>query len=73
MQAQVGAGEKALEDQKGRLTERDASARQARLSKFEDANMAEAISAMNRAETGYRAALGAAATIRRVSLLDYLQ
>jgi flagellin-like hook-associated protein FlgL len=43
------------------------------LSKFEDANMAEAISAMNRAEIGYRAALGAAATIRRVSLLDYLK
>jgi flagellar hook-associated protein 3 FlgL len=72
MQAQVGSGEKALEDQKSRLsTERLGVS--ARLSKFEDANMAEAISAMNRAEIGYRAALGAAATIRRVSLLDYLQ
>lgn len=72
MQAQVGSGEKAIEDQKSRLTTERLGV-SARLSKFEDANMAEAISAMNRAEIGYRAALGAAATIRRVSLLDYLQ
>jgi flagellar hook-associated protein 3 FlgL len=72
MQAQVGAGEASLEDQRSRLSTQKLGA-QARLSKFEDANMAEAISAMNRAEIGYRAALGAAATIRRVSLLDYLQ
>lgn len=72
MQAQVGSGEASLEDQRSRLSTQKLGA-QARLSKFEDANMAEAISAMNRAEIGYRAALGAAATIRRVSLLDYLQ
>lgn len=44
----------------------------ARLSKIEDANMAEAISGMTRADAAYRAALGAAATSAKVSLLDYL-
>ena len=44
----------------------------ARLSKIEDANMAEAISGMTRADAAYRAALGAASTAAKVSLLDYL-
>jgi flagellar hook-associated protein 3 FlgL len=44
----------------------------ARLSKIEDANMAEAISGMTRADAAYRAALGAAGTSAKVSLLDYL-
>jgi flagellar hook-associated protein 3 FlgL len=72
MQSQVGSGEKALEEQRSRLSTQRLGVK-ARLSKFEDADMSEAISAMNRAEIGYRAALGAAATIRRVSLLDYLK
>jgi flagellin-like hook-associated protein FlgL len=43
-----------------------------RVSKFEDANLAEAISDMSRADSAYRAALGAVSTAARVSLLDYL-
>lgn len=72
MQTQVGTDEKALEDQQARLSDEQLGA-QARLSKLQDANMAEAISAMSRAETGYRAALGATATIGQQSLLDYLK
>ena len=71
-QTQVGTDQKALMDARAKLGDEHLGA-QARLSKLEDANMAEAISAMNRAETGYRAALGATATITRVSLLDYLK
>jgi len=71
-QTQVGTDEKALEDQRLRLTDETLGAK-ARLSKLQDANMAEAISAMGRAEVGYQAALGATATITRVSLMDFLR
>jgi len=71
-QTQVGTDQKALEDQRLRLTDETLGAK-ARLSKLQDANMAEAISAMNRAEAGYQAALGATATITRVSLMDFLR
>lgn len=43
-----------------------------RVSKDEDADLAMAISEMNRADTAYRAALGAVGTASRTSLLDYL-
>jgi flagellar hook-associated protein 3 FlgL len=71
-QTQVGTDQKALEDQRVRLTDEKLGATE-RLSKLTDVNMAEAISAMSRAETGYKAALGATATITRVSLMDYLR
>jgi flagellar hook-associated protein 3 FlgL len=71
-QTQVGTDQKALEDQRLRLTDEKLGAAE-RLSKLTEANMAEAISAMSRAETGYKAALGATATITRVSLMDYLK
>jgi flagellar hook-associated protein 3 FlgL len=71
VQTQVGTAEKALADQQTRLTTEQLTAK-TRLSKLEDTNMAEAISSMSRAEAGYRAALGATATIARQSLLDYL-
>jgi flagellar hook-associated protein 3 FlgL len=45
----------------------------ARRSALEDANLAESISAMQQAETAYRAALGALATTSRLSLMDYLR
>lgn len=44
-----------------------------RVSKDEDADLAFAISEMTRAETAYRAALGAIGTASRASLLDYLR
>jgi flagellar hook-associated protein 3 FlgL len=71
-QTQVGTDQKALEDQRLRLSDEKLGAKD-RLSKLTEANMAEAISAMARAETGYKAALGATATITRVSLMDYLR
>ncbi len=73
VQAQTGVGIslQTLQSQQSRLT----SAQQAattELSKAQDANMAQAISDMTTAETANRAALGAVATINKVSLLDYL-
>lgn len=44
-----------------------------RVSKDEDADLAMAISEMSRADTAYRAALGAIGTASRTSLLDYLR
>jgi flagellin-like hook-associated protein FlgL len=44
-----------------------------RLSKLEEANMAEAITNMTNAEAAYQAALGAVSTATRASLLDYLR
>jgi flagellar hook-associated protein 3 FlgL len=44
-----------------------------RVSKDEDADLAIAISEMNRAQTAYQAALGAIGTASRASLLDYLR
>jgi flagellar hook-associated protein 3 FlgL len=44
-----------------------------RLSALEDANLAESISAMTKAETAYRAALGAVGSTQQLSLLDYLK
>ncbi|HEX7085442.1 MAG TPA: hypothetical protein VF198_03710 [Vicinamibacterales bacterium] len=72
LQSEVGADQKALETGAIRLTSEKLAAR-SRLSKLEDANMAEAISAMSRAETAYNAALGAAARLTRPSLMDYLK
>jgi flagellar hook-associated protein 3 FlgL len=48
-------------------------ASQKRLSKDEDADMAKAASDLARADTAYRAALGAISTAGRVSLMDYLR
>ncbi len=43
-----------------------------RVSRDEDADLASAISEMNRADVAYKAALGAIGTASRTSLLDYL-
>lgn len=45
----------------------------ARLSTIEDADLAEAGSRLAQAQTAYRAALAAMATIGRISLMDYLK
>jgi flagellar hook-associated protein 3 FlgL len=44
-----------------------------RLSSLEDVNLAQSISAMTKAETAYRAALGAVNSTQQLSLLDYLK
>jgi flagellar hook-associated protein 3 FlgL len=71
-QSRVGVTLGDLDDHRLRL---DAARRasDARRSSLEDANLVEAISRMQQAETAYRAALGALATNGRLSLMDYLR
>lgn len=71
LQSRVGTALAAIDDQRLQLSE-SARASEARVSALEDANMAAAISSMAEAETTYRAALGAAAQLNRLSLMDYL-
>lgn len=71
-QGRVGASLRGVADQKLKLD--DASrASKARVSTLEEANLAEAISGMQQAETTYTAALGSAARIAQTSLFDFLR
>jgi len=70
-QSLVGASLRAIEVQQGRVSALK-RASETRVAELEGANLAEAISGMNQAETAYRAALGAIGTRGRVSLMDYL-
>ncbi len=72
MQGRLGTDESAIADTQIRLGARH-TAVDARRSKLEDANMAEALTRMSQAETAYKAALGAVSTVERESLLDYLR
>jgi flagellar hook-associated protein 3 FlgL len=72
IQSGVGADMNALDEQTNRLGEMKRATTE-RLSKDEDANMAEAITKMNQASTVYQAALGAVSTSSKLSLLDYLK
>jgi flagellar hook-associated protein 3 FlgL len=70
-QSRVGASLATLESEKLRLgTVKVAS--QTRLSKLQDANMADAITGMQQADTAYKASLAAAAKTSQTSLMDYL-
>jgi len=70
-QSRVGIDEQSVTDGTQRLaTLRNAAT--AKLSSDEDANLAEAVTKMNQAETTYKAALGAVGTSSRISLMDYL-
>ena len=71
-QSRVGASLRSVADQRLRLGE-SIRASEARVSTLEDANLAEAISGMQQAETSYAAALGAAARTSRISLFDFLK
>jgi flagellar hook-associated protein 3 FlgL len=71
-QTVVGSHMTVLETQQGRLSDVRLSAK-ARLSKYRDANMADAITGMTKADTAYRAALGAAAQSGTTTLMDYLK
>ncbi|HXT71071.1 MAG TPA: flagellin [Vicinamibacterales bacterium] len=71
-QSRVGADEVGIADAASRLSGLKLAA-ETRRSKVEDANMAEAIARMNRADTAYRAALSAVSQAERQSLLDYLR
>jgi flagellar hook-associated protein 3 FlgL len=71
-QGLLGADEQAGDAARVRLsTLRTAS--DARRSKLEDVNMAEAVTRVQQADTAYRAALGAVSSAERQSLLDYLR
>jgi flagellar hook-associated protein 3 FlgL len=70
-QSRVGSAMQTLDAEKLRLSATKLASSE-RLSKLEDANMAEAITGMQQADTAYKAALGAAATASKVSLMDYL-
>lgn len=71
-QSQVGTDEASVASVQQALTMRRTGA-EARLSAERDANLADAITKMNQAQTAYKAALGAVSTADRLSLLDYLR
>lgn len=71
-QGRVGTSLRFIDEDTLRLGEA-ARAATARITALEEVNMAAAVSGMTQAETVYRAALGAAAQIQRVSLMDYLR
>lgn len=71
-QGRLGADESSIVDMQIRLTARSAAV-DARRSKLEDANMADALTRMSQAETAYKAALGAVSSVEKLSLLDYLR
>lgn len=71
-QGSLGADERAVYDASARAADLKLAA-EARRSSLEDANMAEAVTRMQQADTAYRAALGAVSTAERLSLLDYLR
>ena len=71
-QARVGSSLRTIEDDRVRLAE-SARSSKSRISALEDTNMADAITGMTQAETTYRAALGAASQMHKLSLMDYLK
>lgn len=70
-QSQIGVDEQSIVEGQVQLTA-SRLAVLTRVSKDEDADLATAISEMNRADIAYKAALGAVGTASRTSLLDYL-
>jgi flagellar hook-associated protein 3 FlgL len=71
-QNRVGTDLSNIDSHKSQLETRRLGS-QAQVSSLEDANLAESISAMNKADTAYRAALGAISSTQQLSLLDYLK
>ncbi len=71
-QSQIGVDEQSIFEGQLQLTATRLAVL-TRVSKDEDANLADAIADMNRADVAYRAALGAVGTASRTSLLDYLR
>lgn len=72
MQSRIGAALNDVDEQQARLGEVK-RASEARRSALEDANMAEAITRMQQADTAHQAALAAVSRSSRPSLLDYLK
>lgn len=70
-QTTVGVDQQTIAERKSQITS-ERLGLLTRVSEDEDADLAMAISEMNRADTAYKAALGAIGTASRQSLLDYL-
>lgn len=70
-QMRVGNNLASIEAQQPHLSDRRLAGA-ARVAKIENANLAEAITAMKQAEAAYSAALGATGRITQLSLMDYL-
>ena len=68
----LGVDERSLDDAYARLATLKTAA-ETRRSKLEDANLAEAATRMQQADTSYKAALAAVSTAERLTLLDYLR
>jgi flagellar hook-associated protein 3 FlgL len=71
-QTAVGISLNRLEDQAARLADLKTNVR-ARLSSLEDADLAEAITALEAAQTAKQATLGVVSIISRQTLMDYLK
>lgn len=71
-QSLVGADQQGIANRQLQVTASRLAAL-TRVSKDEDADLVAAMSEMNRADTAYRAALGAVALTSRQSLMDYLR
>jgi flagellar hook-associated protein 3 FlgL len=71
-QGSLGAAERGLDDSSLRLATLK-RATEVRRSALEDTNMAEAVTRLTAAQTGYQAALAAVSSVEKVSLLDYLR
>ncbi len=71
-QTRIGNDLRSIDDNRLRLSaERTGTIE--RISSIEDVDMAEAAARLSQADTAYRAALAAMATVSRVSLMDYLR
>jgi flagellar hook-associated protein 3 FlgL len=70
-QSRVGAGLETVATEKAHLTSVKLAAK-THLSTLQDANMADAISGMQQADTAYKASLAVAASASKTSLMDYL-
>jgi flagellar hook-associated protein 3 FlgL len=71
-QTQVGITQRTIADVGEQLTA-ERLGNVSRISELEDANMAEAISDLNRAELAQQSALGSFATLARLTLMDFLK
>ncbi|MEO8481934.1 MAG: flagellin [Acidobacteriota bacterium] len=71
-QALLGTDEQGVDSAQIRLASLRTAA-ESRRSKLEDANLAQAATNLQKADTAYRAALGAVSSAERQSLLDYLR
>jgi flagellar hook-associated protein 3 FlgL len=70
-QSRVGTAMNTLESEQQQMTTAKLASTK-RLSQLEDANMVDAISGMQEADTAYKASLAASANTSKLSLMDYL-